>query len=250
MNKKQEMKAMILAAGLGTRLKPFTNSMPKALVPILGKPVLEHVIEKLKTAGFNEIIINIHHFADQIVDFVESKNNFDIRIEFSDERAELLDTGGAIKKASWFINDNEPILVHNADILSDVDLVQLYDNHIKSDAMATLVVNNRKTSRYLFFDEKDNLQGWINEKEGKIISSSTFDPLKHSKLAFFGIHLLSGKALQEMKNFPDKFSIIDFYLSICNKSCVHAFRANESTMVDVGKLESLENAEVFLKSQS
>lgn len=241
------MKAMILAAGLGTRLKPFTNSTPKALVPVLGKPVIEHVIEKLKTAGFNEVIINIHHFADQIVDFVESKNNFGIRIEFSDERERLLDTGGAIKKARWFIDEDEPILIHNADILSDVDLAQLYDSHIKSDAMATLVVNNRKTSRYLFFDKNDYLQGWINEKEGKIISSSIFDPSKHAKLAFFGIHILSSKALQEMQIFPDKFSIIDFYLSICNKKCVRAFLANQNTMVDVGKLESLEKAEEFLK---
>ncbi len=238
---------MIFAAGLGTRLKPLTNSMPKALVPVLGKPLLEHVIEKLKTAGFDEIIINVHHFADQIVDFVASKNNFNIRIEFSDERAKLLDTGGAVKKAAWFVNDNEPILIHNADILSDVDLVKLYNNHIENDAMATLVVNNRKTSRYLFFDKNDCLQGWINEREGKTISSSEFDPLKHEKLAFFGIHMLSSKALQEMNSFPDKFSIIDFYLSICDKECVRAYLANQNSMVDVGKLESLEKAEDFLR---
>ena len=242
------MKAMILAAGLGTRLKPFTNNTPKALVPILEAPVIEHVILKLKDQGFNEIIINVHHFADQIIDYIKSRNYFDIRIEFSDEREKLLDTGGAIKKASWFVNDEEPILIHNADILSDVDLVKLYDNHIENDAMATLVVNNRKTSRYLFFDECNYLQGWINEKNGEVISSSKYDPLKHQKLAFFGIHMLSSKALQEMKNFPDKFSIIDFYLSLCNKSCVRAFLANQNTMVDVGKLESLDKAEVFLQS--
>ncbi|MFA5656995.1 MAG: sugar phosphate nucleotidyltransferase [Dysgonamonadaceae bacterium] len=243
------MKAMILAAGLGTRLKPFTNSTPKALVPILGKPVIEHVILKLKKQGFNEVIINIHHFGDQIIDFIKSKNYFDIRIEFSDERDKLLDTGGAIKKASWFFDADESILIHNTDIISDVNLSAVYDNHIQNKAMATLVVNERKSSRYLFFDENNNLKGWVNEKSGKTISSSDYNPLKHHKLAFFGIHVLSGSAVSYMKDFPDKFSIIDFYLSICDKNSVHAFLANDNYMVDVGKLESLDRAEEFLKAQ-
>ncbi|MDD2552543.1 MAG: sugar phosphate nucleotidyltransferase [Dysgonamonadaceae bacterium] len=243
------MKAMILAAGLGTRLKPFTNSTPKALVPILGKPVIEHVILKLKKQGFNEVIINIHHFGDQIIDFIKSKNYFDIRIEFSDERDKLLDTGGAIKKASWFFDADESILIHNTDIISDVNLSAVYDNHIQNKAMATLVVNERKSSRYLFFDENNNLKGWVNEKSGKTISSSDYNPLKHHKLAFFGIHVLSGNAITYMKDFPDKFSIIDFYLSICDKNSVHAFLANDNYMVDVGKLESLDRAEEFLKAQ-
>lgn len=243
------MKAMILAAGLGTRLKPFTNSTPKALVPILGKPVIEHVILKLKKQGFNEVIINIHHFGDQIIDFIKSKNYFDIRIEFSDERDKLLDTGGAIKKASWFFDADESIFIHNTDIISDVNLSAVYDNHIQNKAMATLVVNERESSRYLFFDENNNLKGWVNEKSGKTISSSDYNPLKHHKLAFFGIHVLSGNAITYMKDFPDKFSIIDFYLSICDKNSVHAFLANDNYMVDVGKLESLDRAEEFLKAQ-
>ena len=136
---------MIFAAGLGTRLKPLTNTMPKALVPILGKPLLEHVIEKLKQAGFNEIIINIHHFGEQVIEFVASKNNFGINIEFSDERDKLLDTGGAIKKAGWFCEGDEPILIHNVDILSDIDIREVYNQHIQSKAMATLVVSDRDT---------------------------------------------------------------------------------------------------------
>ena len=244
------MKAMILAAGLGTRLKPFTNSTPKALVPILGKPVIEHVILKLKNSGFNEIIINIHHFGDQIIEFIKSKNYFDIRIEFSDERDKLLDTGGAIKKASWFFEEDESILIHNADILSDVDLIDLYNNHILTKALATLVVNERKTSRYLFFDKHNNLRGWINEKDGETISSSDYNTSAHHKLAFFGIHILSRDAISYMKSFPDKFSIIDFYLSVCDKNSVHAFIANENCMVDVGKLESVSAAEEFLKLRS
>lgn len=239
---------MILAAGLGTRLKPFTNTTPKALVPILGKPVIEHVILKLKDQGFDEIIINIHHFADQIVDFIKSKNYFDIQIEFSDERDKLLDTGGAIKKASWFFDANESVLVHNADIISDVNLAAVYNNHIQSKALATLVVNERKTSRHLFFDQKNNLRGWINEKDGKIISSSDYNPLRHQKLAFFGIHILSRRAISDMKDFPDKFSIIDFYLSLCDSNSVNAYIANGNYMVDVGKLTSLSKAEEFLKT--
>ena len=240
---------MILAAGLGTRLKPFTNSTPKALVPILGKPVIEYVILKLKKQGFNEIIINIHHFGDQIIDFIESKNYFDIRIEFSDEREKLLDTGGAIKKASWFFDADKPVLIHNADIISDVNLADVYHSHMQSKAMATLVVNDRKTSRYLFFDENNNLKGWINEKEGKTISSSAYNSSEHHKLAFFGIHVLSGNAVSHMKKFPDKFSIIDFYLSMCDKTSIQAFEANNNKMVDVGKLDALKEAEEFLKAK-
>lgn len=243
------MKAMILAAGLGTRLKPFTNTTPKALVPILGKPVIEYVILKLKKQGFNEIIINIHHFGDQIIDFIKSKNYFDITIEFSDEREKLLNTGGAIKKASWFFDANKPVLIHNADIISDVNLADVYQSQLQSKAMATLVVNDRKTSRYLFFDDNNDLKGWINEENGKTISSSAYNSLEHHKLAFFGIHALSGNAISYMNSFPDKFSIIDFYLSICDNNSVQAFMANENEMVDVGKLDALKEAEDFVKAK-
>ncbi|NLA64297.1 MAG: nucleotidyltransferase family protein [Bacteroidales bacterium] len=242
------MKAMILAAGLGTRLKPFTNNTPKALVPILGKPVIEHVILKLKNQGFDEIIINIHHFADQIIDFIKSKNYFDIRIEFSDEREKLLNTGGAIKKASWFFDEDESVLIHNADIISDVNLSAVYNHHIQSKAMAKLVVDERQTSRYLFFGHDNNLGGLINEQEGETISSSDYSSVNHNKLAFFGIHVLSGKAISLMKSFPDKFSIINFYLSICDNNSVSSYIANDNRMVDVGKLTSLNEAEEFLKN--
>lgn len=244
------MKAMIFAAGFGTRLKPITNTIPKALVPVLGKPLLEHVIEKLKLAGFDEIIINIHHFGEQIIDFVASKNNFDIRIELSDERERLLDTGGAIKKSGWFIREDESILIHNVDILSDIDLAALYNQHIKNKSMATLVVSERETARYLLFDESDRLQGWVNEKTGETKSPhSDFNYLKYQKLAFSGIHVISADALKLMEELPDKFSIIDFYLSICNKTNVQSYLSNESSMIDVGKLDSLKEAERFLGLQ-
>ena len=131
------MKAMIFAAGLGTRLKPVTDTIPKALVPVNGKPLLEHIILKIKNAGFDEIIVNVHHFPDQIIEFIELNNQFGIRIEISDERDRLLETGGGIKKAEWFFDDNQPFLVHNVDILSNLDLKKLYTNHLKSNSMAT-----------------------------------------------------------------------------------------------------------------
>ena len=152
---------MIFAAGLGTRLKPLTDHMPKALVPVAGKPMLEHVILKLIASGFDEIVINVHHFAEQIIDFLKEKNNFGIKIWISDETEELLDTGGGIKKASSLLN--EPFLVHNADILSNVDLKTLYDFHIASENDATLLVSPRKTVRYLLFNQTNRLCGWINK---------------------------------------------------------------------------------------
>src|SRR5664280_1226211 len=161
------MKAMIFAAGLGTRLKPVTDNLPKALVPIAGKPLLEHVILKLKSAGFDEIIVNIHHFPDQIIDFLKANNNFSIRIEVSDERNLLLDTGGGIRRAAWFFDDEKPFLVHNVDILSNVDLKELYQQHLRSNSLATLVVSKRDTFRYLLFNDDNRLCGWINEKTGE-----------------------------------------------------------------------------------
>ncbi len=144
---------MIFAAGLGTRLKPITDSIPKALVPINGKPLLQFVIEKLKMSGFDEIIVNVHHFPDQIIDFLNTNYNFGIHIEVSDERDLLLDTGGGIRKAQWFFDDGKPFLVHNVDILSNVDLKALYHQHLRTNCLATLVVSQRNTFRYLLFND-------------------------------------------------------------------------------------------------
>ncbi len=241
------MKALIFAAGLGTRLKPITDTMPKALVPINGKPLLEHVICKLKDAGFDEIIINIHHFADQIIDFVKSKNYFDIRIEFSDERNELLETGGGIKKAQHFFNDEKPFLVHNVDIISNIDLKELYQSHLENDCLATLLVSDRKTSRYLLFNEANTLEGWINistgttKPEGK---SLQLEALK--KYAFSGIHIISPKIFKKMEGKWDgKFSIIDFYLDAIAKENIIGFIDPNLKMIDVGKLDSLKEAELL-----
>ncbi|MDR1679367.1 MAG: nucleotidyltransferase family protein [Prevotellaceae bacterium] len=240
------MKAMIFAAGLGTRLKPLTDSMPKAMVPIAGKPLLEHCILKLKTAGFNEIIINVHHFADQIIEFLRQKNNFDIRIEISDERDALLETGGGIKRAAPFFDDEQPFLVHNVDILSDIDLQALYALHVEQNALATLAVSPRKTSRYLLFDDENRLQGWINDSTGETKSPfSNFVPSAYQRFAFSGVHIISPRIFDFMCDFPAKFSIIDFYLSVCGKEKIIASPLPQLRLIDVGKLDSLQQAEAF-----
>lgn len=241
------MKAMIFAAGLGTRLKPLTDTMPKAMVPIAGKPLLQHTIEKLKQAGINEVVINVHHFADQIIDFVKTNDSFGIGIEFSDEREKLLDTGGAIKKAAWFFEDGKPFLVHNVDIVSDIDLHWLLEWHRKNRAMATLVCSPRETVRYLLFDERKRLKGWVNEKTGATRSPFVdFDPSLYQKLAFSGIHVMEPGIIDYMHDWPDKFSIIDFYLNQCDKYPFLAAVPARLRMMDVGKPEALKEAERFL----
>ena len=166
------MKALIFAAGLGNRLKPLTDTTPKALLPVDGKPMLEHVILKLKDAGFDQITVNIHHFGQQIIDFLKEKNNFGIDIHISDEREYLLDTGGGIKHAAEFLDGDEPFMVHNVDIFSNVDFRELYKKHLESNALATLLVSKRKTSRYLLFNQEDKLCGWRNRETGEVIQNS------------------------------------------------------------------------------
>lgn len=238
---------MIFAAGLGTRLKPLTNTMPKALVPVAGKPLLQHTIEKLTAAGFNEIIINIHHFSQQIIDFVKINRSFGIRIEFSDEQEELLDTGGGIKKAAWFFDDNRPFLVHNVDILSNIDLNKFYNSHLKRNSLSTLVCSKRQTSRYLLFDRDNHLRGWINKKTGETKSPfAGFQPTDYIELAFSGIQILRPSIFRYMEDLPDKFSIIDFYLSICDKKTVTCYFPDNLKVIDVGKTDSLQEAELLL----
>jgi len=242
------MKAMIFAAGLGTRLKPLTDTLPKALVPIAGKPLLEHVILKLKSAGFDQIIVNVHHFPDLIIDFLKANDNFGIRIEVSDERDLLLDTGGGIRKAAWFLDDGKPFLVHNVDILSNVDLRALYHQHLQTKALATLVVSKRDTFRYLLFDDNLRLNGWINEKTGETKPAD----LKHAeffqKLAFSGIQVLSPAVLKLMETLEPKFPIMDFYLSNAPSQLIGGFVPTDYNMLDVGKLNVLDEAERFVTS--
>lgn len=242
------MKAMIFAAGLGTRLKPLTDNLPKALIPIAGKPLLEYIILKLKAAGYDEIIVNIHHFADQIIEFLKVNNNFGIRIEVSDERDLLLDTGGGIKKAAWFFDDGKPFLVHNVDILSKVDLSALYHQHLRTNSLATLVVCKRNTFRYLLFDDDLRLKGWVNEKTGETKPAQLKKIDCYNKLAFSGIQILSPKIFDLMTEYEPQFPIMDFYLSNAGNQMISGFIPEDISMIDVGKLDVIEEAESFIAS--
>ena len=245
------MKAMIFAAGLGTRLRPLTDNMPKALVPVAGKPMLERVILRLKEAGFNEITVNIHHFGEQIIDFLRAHDNFGTEIHISDERGMLLDTGGGIKKARPFLDGQEPFLVHNADILTDIDLTGLYRHHLESDADATLLTNHRKTSRYLLMDQDNRLCGWTNLSTGEVLPKELNYPSDHYQLQAFGcVHVLSPSIFRYMEDerWTGKFSIIPFYVDICPKARIQGFPIDSENWFDVGKPETLAKAEAYYAS--
>ena len=235
---------MILAAGLGTRLRPLTNDCPKALVEVNGKTLLEIAINRLSKAGFHEIVVNVHHFADQIIDFIESKDRFGIQITISDERDELLETGGGIKKAAPFLNGDKAFLVCNVDVISDINLSAMYHSHLKSGALATLAVRQRKTSRYLMFNHHNNLSGWKNIKteETKIVRNSQ---KKLKELAFSGIHIIQPRIFQYIKQ-EGRFSIIDAYLDLAKKHKIKAYTHNDGYWLDVGKHDQLERASTLL----
>jgi NDP-sugar pyrophosphorylase family protein len=234
------MKAMIYAAGLGTRLRPLTNFKPKALVEIKGITLLELTIARLKTAGFDEIIINVHHFAEQVKEFLKQKNNFNIHVEISEESEQLLDTGGGLKKASWFFDGNKAFLVYNVDVISDIDLKYLYNTAEQNHAIATLAVRERKTSRYLLFDDELNLCGWKNTKTGetKISKGELAGLLPY---AFSGIQIIN-PAIFDLINESGKFSMIDLYLRLAADNNIKAFMHNDGYWLDVGKPESLDEA--------
>ena len=317
------MKALIFAAGLGTRLKPITDTLPKALVPVSGQPLLWHVIEKLKRAGITDFVINVHHFADKIRDYVAASNSFGVNIAFSDETDLLRETGGGIRHAAPLLEATplldaapllcgadsgqigEPFLVHNVDILSNLDIEQFIAKHMETSdsapaqhALATLLVSDRKTQRYLLFDQDDLLAGWMNIQTGQVKSpyphlrreadavgadSSAASPAVHlnastyasisastsaststststsafdwqsflqehnlKKYAFDGAHVISPEIFPLMEGMPEKFSIIDFYLGICNKHNIRYHIQPNLEMIDVGKLDSLQKAEEFL----
>ena len=231
------MKAMILAAGLGTRLKPFTDKHPKALAPVNGKPLLQRNIEYLLSYGIKEIAVNVHHFAAQIIDALQQNNNWGSEIFISDETDEVLETGGGLKKAAPFFKDeSEPFILMNADILTDLDLHRMAAAQKETDSLATLAVTGRATSRYLLFDEENMLCGWENEKTGEQKGKAG------NKKAFSGIHIISPRIFPLIQE-EGKFSMIDLYLRLCNDHCISAFDHSESKFIDVGKPESIEKAE-------
>ena len=246
------MNIFILAAGLGTRLKPLTDTMPKALVPVSGHPLLQILVEKIKRECRDpEIVINIHHFAEQITDFVATHQGFGLSVTFSDEREQLLETGGGLKQAAPLFRNHEPILIHNVDILSNVDLGAFYQQHAHSslsDVAATLIVSQRTTKRYLLFDDDNRLVGWTNIETGEVRSPyPDLDVAKCHRYAFSGIHIVSQSLLPLMDTWPDRFPIIDFYLSVCHRVIIRADVRPDLQLLDVGKLDSLTQAEAMVQ---
>ena len=239
------MQAMIFAAGLGTRLKPLTDRIPKALVSVGGEPLLKRVVFQLKDAGFTRIVVNVHHFSQQIIDYLRENNNFGMDIRISDESDKLLETGGGIKKAWPLFDQTEPILIHNVDILSNVNLQKFYQN---APLAARLLVSERKTKRYLLFDDTMRLVGWTNIETGEVKSPySGLNPKDYQMYAFSGIHMVAPSLFPLMEDEPDKFPIMDFYLRHCDKVRIEGYVKNDLKLMDVGKQETLKEAEAFLK---
>ncbi len=239
------MQAMIFAAGLGTRLKPLTDTMPKALVPVGGKPLLEHTINRLCDAGAERIVVNVHHFANQIVDYLAANDIFDMDIRISDESAALLDTGGGIRKAEAFFDKELPILIHNVDILSNANLPEFYDKAQAADAL--LLVSERKTKRYLLFDDDMRLMGWTNIETGEVRSPyADINPADYRMLAFAGIHCFSPRLFPLMADYPNKFGIMDFYLDNCARCNIRGYVQEGLRLMDVGKIDTLSEAEAFM----
>lgn len=236
------MKAMILAAGLGTRLRPLTDHRPKALVELNGRTLLEITITRLMQFGVKEIIVNVHHFAQQVVDFLQAKNNFGIRIEVSREDDLLLDTGGGLKRAGWFfVGSDEPFLLHNVDVLSDIDLGRLVEVHHERKALATLAVQKRDSSRQLLFDRELHLCGRRIGQQGPPQVVCNAGVLE--ELAFSGIHAISPSML-DMITEDGVFSIIDTYLRLAaSGENISGFRADEYYWRDLGKIQDLRAAE-------
>lgn len=243
------MQAMIFAAGLGTRLKPLTDDRPKALVEVGGKPLLEHLLMKLQAAGVDLVVINVHHFGDQVITFLEKNHNFGMNIRISDEREDLLDTGGGLKHALHLLRPGEPVLVHNVDVVSEIDLRDVWNSSLDLSE-ATLCVSQRETQRYLLWDY-DHLMGWENvntgEKRGPILG---MDPHHYlSKQAFNGIAVIKPLLLNILANYPAKvFSIVDFYLAVCGQHWIQPYlvRLGETRWMDCGKAEALPEAEKIL----
>jgi len=241
------MKAMILAAGLGTRLRPLTDNKPKALVEIAGKPMLEWVIRKLIAAGIREIVINIHHFPDQILDFLEEKKNFGIDIAISDETNALLDSGGAILKASSFFSSGASFLVHNVDVVTNLDIPKLQAYHMQCQALATLAVRKRESSRYLLFDQDMRLRAWHNTQTGQYKGGIQAQDMNLNPLAFSGIYMISPDIFPLITE-SGCFSVIELFLRLAPVHKVQGLLQEDGWWFDIGKESSLQIAASHLTS--
>ena len=234
---------MLFAAGLGTRLKPFTENHPKALAPVNGKPLLQRNIEYLKSFGINEIVVNVFHFADQIIDFLNQNDNFGITIHISDERPEVLETGGGLVNAKHFFD--EDFLVMNVDILTDLNITEFITAHQENNALVTLAVSDRNSSRKLFFDKTNALRGWKNlNSHEEIKCIETLDYCK--ELASSGIHLINPKVF-EMISETGKFSIMKVYMELMKTETILGFDHSGGILIDVGRPSSVLEAEEIFK---
>ncbi len=239
-NKNIHMKAMLLAAGFGTRLKPFTDHHPKALAAINGKTLLQRNVEYLQQFGIYDVIINVHHFADQIIQSTKKNNGWKSNIIISDETDAILETGGGLKRAAWFFKEEENFVLMNCDVLTNMPLNEMILFHEKNKPLATLATANRETSRYFLFDENNILCGWENVKTGEEKIMRQQKPLMRK--AFSGIHLINTKIFSLMQQTEIKFSMVDVYLSLCAAHTILSFNHSGTKFIDVGKPESLQQA--------
>jgi NDP-sugar pyrophosphorylase family protein len=245
------MKAMVLAAGLGTRLRPLTDHHPKALVEVGGRTLLEITLARLKASGIHDVIVNVHHFAGAVLEFLKFRDNFGMRIEVSREEV-LLDTGGGLKKAGWFFlagahAGEEPFLLHNVDVISNIDFGEMVMRHKETGALATLAVQDRETSRYLLFNERSQLCGRRVERDKKDELVLPSDDVQ--ALAFTGIHVISPRLLIRMKE-EGAFSIIDAYLHLAGQGeNIRNFRADRYYWRDIGKPDQVRQAAEDLRNK-
>lgn len=234
---------MLFAAGLGTRLQPLTNDRPKALVEVHGKTLLQHAIEQLKKHNILDIIVNIHHFGDKVLQTLDAHQNFGCNLTISDERSSILETGGGLLKAAPLLKDQQEVLLYNVDVLSNINLEKMLDTHKKGENHATLAVRNRQSSRYLQFDSDGHLCGWVNTQTGE--ERTVRNTLKKKNFAFSGIHIISTELINAIEE-RGKFSITQSYLNLADRFNIAAYPHNEDYWFDVGKPEKLQIAKEFL----
>jgi mannose-1-phosphate guanylyltransferase len=240
------MRAMVLAAGMGTRLRPLTDTRPKALVEVGARTLLEITLSRLRAFGVRDVIINVHHFGEMIVDYLQANGCFCMHVEISREEV-LLDTGGGLKKAAWFFTDGtEPFLLHNVDVLSNIDLSAMVQAHVRAGALATLAVKQRETSRYLLFDEQGQLCGRRHGEKTELVRK----PATIKSSAFCGIHIISPRMLPMLTE-VGAFSIIDAYLRLTGAGeKIQAFGTDQYYWRDLGRLESVRQAEQDFQQNS
>lgn len=251
---------MIFAAGLGTRLKPYTDNCPKAMVKVGGLPMIAHQLLRLRGAGFRSVVINVHHYANQIIDYVNANDGFGLNVVFSDESGSLLDTGGGIRKALPLFDTDSPILIHNVDIFSNADIAVLYRCHLENEADASLLVSRRNTSRYLVFDKQDNLVAWKNMQTGEVrtaheskreaLAALDGDDGKFHLRAFAGIHVISPSLFPLLERADEIFSITNFYWQHAATRRIRGIEAPDGfRWVDAGKPEALAKAAEIANSK-